>query len=87
MNITTIVYNQFRENFNTINSHYLTFKKNVFELSQNYVEEIEKEVILIPTSTNDYGDSDDTRYVKEESFLEGINFFLFILFKLLIKIL
>ena len=76
MDISTIVYNQFRENFNTINSHYLTFKKNVFELSQNYVEEIEKEVILIPTSTNDYGDSDDTRYVKEESFLEGINVFL-----------
>ena len=30
MDITTIVYNQFRENFNTINSHYLSFKKNVF---------------------------------------------------------
>ena len=61
MNITTIVYNQFRENFNTINSHYLSFKKNVFELSQNYVDEIEKEVILIPISTNDYGNSDDNR--------------------------
>ena len=30
MDISTIVYNQFRENFNTINSHYLSFKKNVF---------------------------------------------------------
>jgi hypothetical protein len=29
--------------------------------SQNYVEEIEKEVILIPISTNDYGNSDDNR--------------------------
>ena len=29
--------------------------------SQNYVEEIEKEIIVIPISTNDYGNSDDNR--------------------------
>ena len=42
MDISTIVYNKFRENFNILNSHYSTFKKNVFELSQNYDEEIKK---------------------------------------------
>ncbi len=76
MDISTIVYYQFRETFEVINNHYLNFKKNVFDLSQNYVDEIEKEVILIPTATNDYGDIDDENYVKEESFLEGINVFL-----------
>ena len=76
MDISTVVYNQFRENFNTINSHYLNFKQNVFELSTNYIDAIENEVILIPTSTTEYGDSDGSKYVREESFLEGINVFL-----------
>ena len=76
MDISTVVYNQFRENFKTINNHYLSFKQNVFDLSQNYVDEIENEIILIPVSTSDYSDDINQNYVREESFLEGINVFL-----------
>ncbi len=76
MDISTVVYNQFRENFKTINNHYLSFKQNVFELSQSYVDEIENEIILIPVSTSDYSDDINQKYVREESFLEGINVFL-----------
>ena len=74
MDVSTIIYNQFKENFATINSHYLNFKQNVFELSTNYVNEIEREKILIPSTVSEI-DNDDN-YVVEETFLEGINVFL-----------
>ena len=74
MDVSTIIYNQFKENFATINSHYLNFKQNVFELSTNYVNEIENEKILIPSTSNEL--TNDDNFVKEETFLEGINVFL-----------
>ena len=74
MDVSIIIYNQFKENFATINSHYLNFKQNVFELSTNYVNEIEREKILIPSTVSEI-DNDDN-YVVEETFLEGINIFL-----------
>ena len=76
MDVSTIIYKQFKDTFATINNHYLNFKQNVFDFSQNYVNEIEDEIILIPSTTNDYGDINDDNYVREESFLEGINVFL-----------
>ena len=78
MDVSTIIYNQFKENFETINSHYLNFKQNVFELSQSYINEIEAERILIPStvSNENLNDDNNNNYVKEETFLEGINVFL-----------
>ncbi len=61
MDITTIVYNQFRDKFNTINSHYLTFKKKCFWTFSKLYWRNWKRSILIPISTNDYGNSDDNR--------------------------
>ena len=52
MDVSTIIYSQFKENFATINSHYLNFKQSVFELSSNYVDEIEAEKILIPSTSS-----------------------------------
>ena len=74
MDVSTIIYSQFKENFATINSHYLNFKQSVFELSSNYVDEIEAEKILIPSTSSEL--TDDDNYVREETFLEGINVFL-----------
>ncbi len=76
MDVSTIIYNQFKENFQTINSHYLNFKQNVFELSTSYINEIEAEKILIPSTVSTTDDTEDDSYVKEETFLEGINVFL-----------
>jgi len=76
MDVSTIIYNQFKENFQTINSHYLNFKQNVFELSTSYINEIEAETILIPSTISTTNDTEEDSYVKEESFLEGINVFL-----------
>ena len=74
MDVSTIIYKQFKETFATINNHYLNFKQNVFDLSQKYVNQIEAEKILIPSTTST--ESEDNDYVKEETFLEGINVFL-----------
>ncbi len=74
MDVSTIIYNQFKSTFSTINSHYLNFKQSVFELSNSYVNQIEAEKILIPSTTSDV--SEDDNFVKEETFLEGINVFL-----------
>ena len=74
MDVSTIIYNQFKENFATINSHYLNFKQNVFDLSSNFVDEIENEKILIPSTSSEL--TDDDNFVREETFLEGINVFL-----------
>ena len=74
MDVSIIIYKQFKETFATINNHYLNFKQNVFDLSQKYVNQIEAEKILIPSTTST--ESEDNDYVKEETFLEGINVFL-----------
>ena len=74
MDVSTIIYKQFKDTFATINNHYLNFKQNVFDLSQKYVNQIEAEKILIPSTTST--ESEDNDFVKEETFLEGINVFL-----------
>ena len=66
MDVSTIIYNQFKENFQTINNHYLNFKQNVFDLSQKYVNQIEAEKILIPSTSNEL--TNDDNFVKEETF-------------------
>ena len=66
MDVSTIIYKQFKDTFATINNHYLNFKQNVFDLSQKYVNQIEAEKILIPSTVSEI-DNDDN-YVIEENF-------------------
>ena len=81
MLISTLIYLQFRDNYENINNHYSSFRKSIFTLSDSYIKEIEKEKIFfssysVETENETLVLNDKSFFLKEETFFEGINIFL-----------
>jgi hypothetical protein len=76
LNVSYMIYEQFIKNYELISEQFLTFRQSIYDLSSKYVEEIEKEEIYMPITSNEINHDETKRNVQIESFLEGMSMYI-----------
>ena len=76
LSISKMIYLQFIKNYQLISEQFLTFRQSIYDLSAQYVEEIEKEEIYMPITSSEINHNSSKKNVQIESFLEGMSMYI-----------